>query len=131
MWQPSRNWRNRSRLDQRSGPVKEFDALVTAIETDLGGRDQLSAIERALVEAFASATMVLNHLSTKMLAGEKIEMTEHGAAVGAMVRVAARLGIGRRAGMLARHRCPGISLTWASSPSKPSKEAPNDAPPAS
>jgi hypothetical protein len=87
---------HRSRLDQRSGPVKEFDALVMAVERDLGGADQLSAIERALVEAFASSTMVLNHLSTKMLAGERIDMTEHGAAVGAMVRVAARLGIARR-----------------------------------
>ena len=87
---------HRSRLSQSFGAVKEFNALVASVETDLGGRDQLSAIERALVEAFASSTIVLNNLSTKMLMGEKIDTSEHSAAVGAMVRVATRLGLRRR-----------------------------------
>jgi hypothetical protein len=87
---------HRARLDQRSGAAREFDTLVASVEADLGGRDQLSAIERALVEAFASSTIVLNHLSTRLLMGEKIDISEHSSVVGAMVRVASRLGLRRR-----------------------------------
>jgi len=56
---------HRSRLSQSFRAVKEFNDLVASVETDLGGRDQLSAIERALVEAFASSTNVLNNLRAR------------------------------------------------------------------
>jgi hypothetical protein len=56
---------HRSQLSQSFRAVKEFNDLVASVETDLGGRDQLSAIERALVEAFASSTNVLNNLRAR------------------------------------------------------------------
>jgi hypothetical protein len=46
----------REQLDGRTNAAKVFDGLVSDIEGDLGGHDQLSTIERALVEAFAGAT---------------------------------------------------------------------------
>jgi hypothetical protein len=46
----------REQLDGRTNAAKVFDRLVSDIEGDLGGHDQLSTIERALVEAFAGAT---------------------------------------------------------------------------
>jgi hypothetical protein len=45
---------------------------VTAIEADLGGADQLSAIERNLVQAFAGAAVTLHHLNARLMAGEEI-----------------------------------------------------------
>jgi hypothetical protein len=42
----------RDQLDGRTNAAKVFDRLVTNIEADLGGRDQLSTIELALIEAF-------------------------------------------------------------------------------
>lgn len=86
----------RSRLDGRTNAAKEFDRLVVDVQADLGGRDQLSAIEVALVEAFAGATVTLNNLNTKLLLGEPIDLSKHAQAVSAMVRVASRLGISRR-----------------------------------
>jgi hypothetical protein len=87
----------RNELDGRSNAAKTFDRLVSEIETDLGGRDQLSAIERTLIEAYAGAYVSLCNLSMRLALGEQIDLSEHSAAVGAMVRVASRLGLQRRA----------------------------------
>ena len=67
------------------------------IENDLAGRDQLSTIERALIEAFAGAAVTLQHLNTKLALGQEIDLSQHAQCVGAMVRVASRLGLSRRA----------------------------------
>jgi hypothetical protein len=86
----------RSSLDGRTNAAKLFDKLVTDIEADLAGRDQLTAIERALVEAFAGAYVSLSHLNTQLALGQKIDLGMHAQCVGAMVRVASRLGLQRR-----------------------------------
>jgi hypothetical protein len=74
-----------------------FDRLVADIEADLGGHDQLSAIEIALIEGFAGAAVTLNNLNTKLALGQEIDFSQHAQAVSAMVRVASRLGLRRRA----------------------------------
>jgi hypothetical protein len=86
----------RSELDGRTGAAKYFDRLVTAIETDLAGADQLSAIEKVLVEAYAGAAVSLQHMNAKLALGEEIDISEHSSCVGALVRVASRLGLRRR-----------------------------------
>ena len=83
-------------LDRRTHSAKTFDRLVAEIEKDLGGRDQLSAIERALVEAFAGSAVTLYSLNTRLLLGEEIDLAQHAQTVSAMVRVATRLGLSRR-----------------------------------
>src|SRR5262245_8967133 len=52
--------------DGRTSAAKAFDRLVADIESDLGGSDRLSAIERALVEGFAGAAVTLQHLNTQL-----------------------------------------------------------------
>jgi len=88
---------SRATLDGRTNAAKAFDRLVADIESDLGGHDQLSAIEVALVEAFAGAAVTLQHLNTQLALGQPIDLSQHAQAVGAMVRVASRLGLQRRA----------------------------------
>jgi len=83
-------------LDGRTSAAKLFDRLTGAIEADLGGADQLSAIERNLVQAFAGAAVTLHHLNARLMAGEEINLAQHAQAVTAMVRVASRLGLQRR-----------------------------------
>jgi hypothetical protein len=101
--QPRRRRRARSplltrgQLDGRTAAAKIFDRLVVDIEGDLGGADQLSTIERALVEAFAGACVTLHHLNAKLALGEEIDLGQHAQAVSAMVRIASRLGLQRRA----------------------------------
>ena len=87
----------RDQLDGRTNAAKVFDRLVTNIEADLGGSDQCSTIERALVEAFAGAYVSLANLNTRLALGEPIDLSQHAQCVGAMVRVASRLGLQRRA----------------------------------
>jgi hypothetical protein len=87
----------RDKLDGRTNAAKVFDKLVTDIESDLGGHAQLSTIEHCLVEAFAGACVTLYHLNTKLALGQEIDLAHHAQAVSAMVRVASRLGLARRA----------------------------------
>src|SRR5262249_1455944 len=86
----------RGQLDGRTSAAKVFDRLVTAIQARPGGTDQLSAIERNLVQAFAGAAVTLHHLNARLMAGEEINLAQHAQAVSAMVRVASRLGLQRR-----------------------------------
>jgi hypothetical protein len=90
---------NRESLDRRTVVARVYDRLVEAIHADLGGRDQLSAIELALIEAFAGASVVTDNINTRILAGAEIDnalISMHAQAISAMVRVASRLGLGRR-----------------------------------
>ena len=75
----------------RTAAARVFDRLVSDVEADLGGHDELSTIERALVEGFAGAAVVLQHLNTQLALGQQIDLSEHAQAVSAMVRVASRL----------------------------------------
>src|SRR5262245_57320877 len=83
----------RRELDGRTSAAKAFDCLVADIESDLGGSDRLSAIERAVVEGFAGAAVTLQHLNTQLALGQPIDLSQPAQPVSAMVRVASRLGL--------------------------------------
>jgi hypothetical protein len=87
----------RAQLDKRTNAAKFFDRLARAIEADLGGRDQLSAIELALIEGFCGAAVTLENLNSRLLLGEAIDPAQIAQTVSAMVRVGSRLGLRRRA----------------------------------
>jgi hypothetical protein len=87
----------RDQLDGRTNAAKAFDQLVADIEADLGGHDRLSAIELQLIEGFAGAAVTLQHLNTQLALGQPIDLSQHAQCVSAMVRVASRLGLQRRA----------------------------------
>jgi hypothetical protein len=87
----------REMLDGRTNAAKYFDNLASAIQADLGGRDHLSTIELTLIEGYAGACVTLQHLNTKLALGQEIDLSQHAQCVSAMVRVATRLGLARRA----------------------------------
>jgi hypothetical protein len=86
----------RAELDGRTNAAKAFDQLIADIESDLGGADRLSTIERELIEGFAGAAIKMRHLNTQLVLGQEIDLSEHAQAVSNMVRVASRLGLQRR-----------------------------------
>jgi hypothetical protein len=91
---------NRESLDGRCITAKVFDRLVEAIHADMGGPDQVSVMERRLIDAFCGASVVLDHLNAKIITGTEIDaatVAMHAQAISAMVRVARRLGTDRRA----------------------------------
>ena len=85
----------RENLDRRSKAAQQFDAIARGITGDLGGEDQLSTVQRHLVEAFAGVACQVNDLNARLLLGEKIDVIEHSQAISTMVRIASRLGIRR------------------------------------
>jgi hypothetical protein len=87
----------RGSLDGRTQAARLFDHLVASIEADLGGRNELTAIEQTLVRAYASAAITIENLNARLLSGEEIDFAHHSQCVSAMVRVASRLGLQRRA----------------------------------
>ena len=88
---------SREDLDGRTSAAKKFDTLVAGMEGELGGADQLTTIERALIHAFAGAAVHIEHLNVRLLLGQPIDLAEHAQAISSLVRIAARLGTKRRA----------------------------------
>jgi hypothetical protein len=85
----------RDALDGRTKARRQFDAIAEGIAADLGGEDQLSTVQRHLVEAFAGAAIHVNDINARLLMGEQIDIIAHSTAISVMVRVASRIGVGR------------------------------------
>ena len=85
----------RDRLDGRRNAVATFDKHARAIQTDLGGADQLSAIQLDLIEAFVGQSLVMQTLNAKVMLGEEIDLGLAALVAGAMCRLATRLGVKR------------------------------------
>jgi hypothetical protein len=87
---------SRDQLDQRTAVAKSFDKLASEISADLGGLSELTAIEKALIEGFCGAAVVLQSLNTKLALGEAIDLAQHAAVCSSLVRIASKIGLSRR-----------------------------------
>jgi hypothetical protein len=93
----------RETLDGRSRVAKIYDRLISAVHADLGGVNQLSTIELALIEGFCGASLVLNDINTRIINGGAIDgplVSMHAQSISAMVRCAAKLGTARRSKLI-------------------------------
>jgi hypothetical protein len=72
--------------------------MVREIETDLGGRRQLSRIESELIRAFAGAATTLQYLNVQVALGETsaIDLGGYSTIASTMLRIGSRLGLQRR-----------------------------------
>jgi hypothetical protein len=86
-----------STIDGRTGPAKLFKRLVSDIEVDRGGRDELSEVERQLVEAYAGCCVLIANIHARIALGEDISIGEHSLVASTMTRLANKLGLRRRA----------------------------------
>jgi hypothetical protein len=101
---PGSTYSNRNKLlrpddlEGRPYALRRFNSMVRAIESDLGGRQQVSAIEGKLIEAFAGAAISLDHLNALIAAGHPIDqkfILMFGIAANTLAKVAGRLGTKR------------------------------------
>jgi hypothetical protein len=85
-------------LDKATGAARFFDRTVREIESDLGGRRQLSRIEGELIRAFAGAATTLQYLNVQVALGEssEIDLTGYATMASTMLRIGSRLGLARR-----------------------------------
>jgi hypothetical protein len=81
-----------AKLDGRSATVRLFLRMAAEIEADLGGRDQLSRIELALIEAFCGAAI----LARRALDGDSYDVPAFTSATLVMSRIGGQLGLSRR-----------------------------------
>jgi hypothetical protein len=88
---------SRSQIDQRSQAYKVFDRIVGDVTADLGGRDQVSAVEAALIESFAGVVVMLDDMNVRTLLGEKPDPFVYCQVASTLTRIASRLGLQRRA----------------------------------
>jgi hypothetical protein len=86
----------RQSLDGRTKARKQFDAVVEGIASDLGGEAHLTTVQRHLVEAFAGCAVVVHDINARLLLGQPIDISEAAQAVSSLVRLAQRIGVGRR-----------------------------------
>jgi hypothetical protein len=87
----------RDNLDGRTKARKQFDVIARGIAADLGGAEHLTTVQCQLVEAFAGCALIINAINTKLLSGDGVDITEHSYAASTLVRLASRIGLGRRA----------------------------------
>jgi hypothetical protein len=103
---------DRHHLDGRTHAARRFDNTVAGIASDLGGADQLTVVQRELVEAFAGAATVVRNANALMLSGQAVNLTEYGQAGSLMVRIAARLGVTRQLRDVTGDAIDGKATTW-------------------
>jgi hypothetical protein len=85
-------------LEQATGAARFFDKMVREIETDLGGRRQLSRIQAELIRAFAGAATTLQYLNVQVALGETsaIDLGGYATVASTMLRIGSKLGLQRR-----------------------------------
>jgi hypothetical protein len=85
-------------LDRATGAARFFDRMVREIESDLGGRRQLSRIEGELIRAFAGAATTLQYLNHQVMLGEisEIDLSGYATISSTLLRLGSRLGLSRR-----------------------------------
>ena len=85
-------------IDRASGAARFFDRMVREIESDLGGRRQLSRIQGELIRAFAGAATALQYLNAQVALGEtsEIDLAGYSTLASTMLRIGSKLGLQRR-----------------------------------
>ena|ERR1700722_14531690 len=86
-------------LAEDTGAGRFFTKMVRDIQSDLGGRRELTRIENELIGAFCGAATHLQYLNRQIMLGESSEMDLAGYSqlASTMLRIGSRLGFARRA----------------------------------
>jgi hypothetical protein len=84
------------RMDGRSTLTRELHERLAAIADDLGGLDQVSAIERSLIERFIHSEGLAAQIEEAARDGEDFDCARYLALVDRVVRIAQALGLRRR-----------------------------------
>jgi hypothetical protein len=84
-------------IDKTGGVARFFDKMVREIESDLGGRRQITRIQSELIRAFAGAATTLQYLNVQVALGEtsEIDLSGYATIASTMLRIGSRLGLHR------------------------------------
>jgi hypothetical protein len=88
-------WLSREELDGRTRAAKMFMSVETSVIEDLGGEDNISAVQRHLVSAFAGMAVTLEDLNVRVMLGHPIDLNAYATCASTLIRTANKLGVRR------------------------------------
>jgi hypothetical protein len=89
------HWLSREELDGRTRASKMFCHVENSVIEDLGGEDNISAVQRHLVSAFAGMAVCLEDLNVRVMLGEPIDLNAFATCASTLIRTANKLGVRR------------------------------------
>jgi hypothetical protein len=84
-------------VDGRSVIARRYRDIMNAVVSDQGGAQHLSEAQLQLIRRFSAASMLAEQMEARLAQGEQINIQEYSVLVSTIMRVAQRIGIGRRA----------------------------------
>ncbi len=87
-------------FDKSSAPARFFGKMVRDVESDLGGRRDITRIEGELIRAFCGAATLLQYMNHQIAIGEatgEIDVGSFSTLASTLLRIGSRLGLSRRA----------------------------------
>jgi hypothetical protein len=84
-------------IDGRSAMARRVRDIASALVQDAGGLGRCSEARLQLIRRFAAASVLAEQLEARLANGEAIDVAEHAALASTLVRLAAKIGIDRRA----------------------------------
>jgi hypothetical protein len=84
-------------LDHRTAAAKRAAALVAGIERDLGGSEQLSVAQRAIIQRAALCGAILEDREVLWLQGKEIDVNAYATITNCLRRLLETVGLERRA----------------------------------
>jgi hypothetical protein len=83
-------------VDGRSAAARRYHDLIVAVVNDQGGADRCAEVRLQLIRRFSATSVLAEQLEAAMARGETIDVQQHALLCSSAVRLAQRLGLGRR-----------------------------------
>ncbi len=90
------------RMDQRFRVARQLNERLAGVGTDLGGLEQLTTIERAMVERFIHTDALASQIEERARSGQAFDVGQYLTVVDRVLRIGQVLGTQRRARPLPR-----------------------------
>jgi hypothetical protein len=93
MTEPKARLKSLTQLDQRTNVARGARDLVSSIESDLGGPENISTAKRQIIESAALASAMVADLGSRWLAGESIDQVLFMTLCNGQLRLLTSIGI--------------------------------------
>jgi hypothetical protein len=96
---PTRDRRRRdwlARSDKRRAEIRDVIRRLNQIASDLGGRDNITAVTESIMIRFAHAEALAVRVERQIAKGEAFDLAEYLAIIERVVRIGTTLGLERR-----------------------------------
>jgi hypothetical protein len=84
-------------VDGRSLIARRYRDICAQITADQGGADRCTEARLQLIRRFAACSCLAEALEARLALGKQIDIGEHGLLCSSLVRLGARIGLGRHA----------------------------------